>query len=265
MKTIKKSFAILKNSFLNSFSDPGKFYTFFLWHITTALTLLVFWAAVFKIESNFKGYTFKEIILYYVGGKLLSRLLTTGKAATSIQIQIADGTFSQKLIQPLSWNIRNFVTTVGNMLNNSISGIGILIIITLIFNKNFISLYSVPLLFIVAILSTVLNYYLYSIIGILAFYTTNTAGIRTVYGKISDLAAGKIFPLDMLPLEVLGLLKFLPFQYTYFIVMQFYLNRISVRQLIEQIPNQLLWILVAVLIQKFLFSKGIKHYDAIGI
>lgn len=265
MKTIKKIFATTKSVFYNSLSDPSKFYAFFFGHIATALVFLIFWNAVYKINPNFKGYTFEKMVLYYIVGSFFSALTTTGSGAKTIEDQIKTGKFSFRLIQPFNWSLREFVNSMISKLTQSASAFIALIIITIFFNKVFLSSFLVIPFIIALFLAITLNYFLYAIIGILAFYITEIWGIRSIFGRIADITSGKIFPLDILPANLFWLFGILPFNYTHFFIMQIYLGKYSFIESVGQLGIQLLWILITISIYALFYKKGIKHYDSVGI
>ncbi|MBP7859695.1 ABC-2 family transporter protein [Patescibacteria group bacterium] len=265
MTTIKKSFASAKSVFYNSLSDPSKFYSFFFSHLATALVFLIFWQAVFKLNPSFKGYTFEKMVLYYIVGSFFSQLTTSSAGARSIEVAIKSGKFSFNLLQPLNWSIRQYVNTMVSKLMQSTSAFIALIIITFIFNKSFLNLQTIFVFIIALFFAMTLNYFLYGMISILAFYVTEIWGIRSIFGRIADITSGKIFPLDILPANLFFAFGVLPFNYTHFFIMQIYLGKYNFTQSLQQITIQFLWILVTISIYAFFYKKGIKHYDSVGI
>mgnify|MGYP000957375375 CR=1 FL=1 len=94
---------------------------------------------------------------------------------------------------------------------------------------------------------------------------SQVSSLYTSLKVIRNIFAGVIFPLVMLPSDILYIFKILPFAYTSYIPTMFLIKEIPVKIALEQMITGLIWLLVLIILfTKFIWKKGIKKYCAFG-
>ncbi|MFH1895975.1 MAG: ABC-2 family transporter protein, partial [bacterium] len=130
------------------------------------------------------------------------------------------------------------------------------------------SLFSAPHnfeLFLVSLaLGALVNLYVYSLVGCIAFWTVNVWGIVSIYGRMADILGGSLFPLDFLPSKVGTLVGLLPFKYMHYAPISIYLGKADINAAFGIIGIQIFWVLVLSLLYKWVWGRGLKKYDAVG-
>lgn len=121
------------------------------------------------------------------------------------------------------------------------------------------------LLFLVSVgLASVVQFFVFQVLGLLSFWMENTYGIRFAARVVMEVVAGAINPLSFFPRILHDLFLLLPFPLMIYLPMRIYLGKIP----LEQIPFELLkgiaWIAFLVLLYRLLWVKGIRQYVSMG-
>jgi len=100
--------------------------------------------------------------------------------------------------------------------------------------------------------------------ALLAFWVLEVSTFIFILYAFEYIAGGHLFPLDILPPAVLQALNFTPFPYQLFFPVNIYLGRVSGAALYEGLLAQAGWVLAAYLLARFVWSRGIRKYSAVG-
>ena len=122
-----------------------------------------------------------------------------------------------------------------------------------------------PLLFIVSLgLGALVNLYVYSLVGSIAFWTVNVWRIISIYGRMADILSGSLFPLDFLPQKAGTLVGLLPFKYIHYAPISIYLGKADISAAFKIIAIQTAWVIILSLLYKWVWGRGLRKYDAVG-
>lgn len=229
---------------------------------------LFLWTAVFNNASSDQvyGYTFSEMIVYVVLAGLLSKLVATG-FEKKIAEDIKNGGISKFLIKPINYFTYTLSCFIGE---KSIH----LAIMSIIMTIGVISLHVIfgfmitpieVILFIISVIFALcINFVLFYMLGLIAFYLSEVWGI--LYG--ADLAvilvSGGILPLETFGPTLLQLFAYLPFKYIIFFPIQILSGQLTLNEVYFGLGIQIIWIIVLMLIAKFVWTNGLKKYIASG-
>ena len=108
-------------------------------------------------------------------------------------------------------------------------------------------------------------YLVNSLIGLIGFWTLEVWGIVVASGRLIAILNGSLLPLNFFPHSLLRITQFLPFQYMYYVPVSIYLGKMGSAEALRQIFFQAIWVAVLLLFYVFLWRRGIKRYDSVGI
>ena len=103
------------------------------------------------------------------------------------------------------------------------------------------------------------------LIGLIAFWTDEVDGIYSSIDSLKRFFSGGYFPLSLLPQSFVTLSFLLPFAYSIYVPTQLYLRKIDLTTGLKGVAVQLIWIGVLSLIIKFVWTRGLKNYEGVGI
>ena len=176
------------------------------------------------------------------------------------------GQLSAFFIKPISYPFFIFTQSYAEKIIKCLGLIILVFLLSFFFNSIFLMppLINFGLFFISVVFASLINFFIYALVGCLAFWVVKIGGLRSILGRLFDIMSGKIFPLDFLPASVLPFTYFLPFRSMHYLPAVIYLNRLTLPQSLSQIGVQILWIIILCFLYLILWKKGMVKYDSVG-
>jgi ABC-2 type transport system permease protein len=78
------------------------------------------------------------------------------------------------------------------------------------------------------------------------------------------IAGGHLFPLDILPKQIAAVLNWTPFPYQLFFPVSIYLGQTTGDALWRGLFIQTFWVIAFYFVARFVWSRGIRKYSAVG-
>ncbi len=240
---------------------------FIMWRVRQVFVFLIpffMWRAVLAGNQEIYGYTFPSLMTYLFGTTIL-RSLVMGSRTVDLGWMINSGYLTIPLLKPLSIFTFLFSRDIADKIYN-LTFIAIEIPLLLILFKPPVFLQSNPMLILMTTLSVILAIYIYFyiniIFGSIAFWSRDIWASRFLLMVILEFSTGALFPLDMLPEGIGNILYLTPFPYLLFAPLQIYLGQIS--SYVPIILTQIVWVALLYLASKYVWSVGIRNYEAEG-
>ncbi len=245
---------------------------FFAYRLSTFVEIgiqLIIWTAVYKgAGSAIPGYTYEEMVTYVLVGWFFTYFTANYAFERNVSGQIMKGELSMFLLKPMHYLFYIFVFSVGRI---SIA-LGTALVMqtlftTLFFSVLVLSFEPVRLLLIAGML--IAGYFIKLIfaitLGLLSFWITEIDGITTLLNVCRDFLTGGKFPLTLLSGIIGSAILYNPFAYTFFTPTQLFLGKMTVREGLMGLGIEMGWLMVFALIMLFIWRKGLRKYEGIGI
>jgi len=231
------------------------------------LFAIIAWLAVYGARNRVGSYTRSDIITYYLV-VALAWYVIGGRINTQIARGIKDGTLAQHLLKPYvaltyyivgeqTWKIVSFLLALP-----------VYIALVVVFRHDLHLTPTAPRVAL-ALLSTLCSATVFIvmevIIGLLAFWTTNTRNLFEVYDLLLLLASGELVPLALFPAWASGLLTVLPFRYTFSFPVEIFLGKLSSSGMVTGFLWQVGWLVVLSLVARLMWTRGLRRYSATGM
>lgn len=244
-------------------------FLFSLFNFIFPLTIQYFlWTGIFHSSSEdiIYGYTYNQMISYSVFAVLISKIISGGVEWDVLE-DIKNGGFSKFIIRPLNYMRFRISFFLGQKsLNLTITVIVIFIAIAILGVTNGFSTTSIYILssFISILLSVILTFYIYFTLSAISFWIEDSWGVFVVFGVVSNVLSGGVFPLDIFGDKIINIFKYLPFQYTIFFPVNIFVGKYSLDEIVMGLLVQLAWIIIMILVTKLVWHRGMKKYIAVG-
>lgn len=264
---MNKYFAIFKIEFIHFLEYRSEFIAELI-SIFVQLFISAFFAlAFFENTNDVYGYSISTYITYVVLTAVVSKLVNTDIGWVLAE-QIKNGDLSNLLVKPLQFNWYRLFAELSwksHSLFYSLIAIGVTSIVLLKQFTFHIILTRIPIFLIAILMSYFLNRAFRYIVGCLAFWTKDTGGITNFINEVLSILGGKWFPLEFYG-PLFAIVKLLPFSYIYYFPVQLLINRSLEMNAIGRILLiELLWTILFTVIGQFIWRKGIKHFESVGI
>lgn len=173
------------------------------------------WSAVFESQgtAEIAGLTLANTIWYF----LIAEVMELGKIRHDavITAEVKDGSVAYTLTRPYNYLAYHFF----NGLGETVVKMALIFVLGLPIVVYYAGLPTVqaahlPAVLLVATLAIVIDFLVFSIIGLLAFVTEDTSSFRLIYQKLVFILGGLMIPLDFLPAWLQPAARVLPFNLT---------------------------------------------------
>lgn len=173
------------------------------------------WTAVYRGQGSaeISGLTLSATIWYF----LIAEVMELGRSRHDQKIseEVKDGTIAYTMLRPYNYLLYHFFNGLGELLLK----------MTLIFVLGLplvlyfaglppVTLWQLPLVLLVVCGAIMLDFMIFSIIGLLAFVTEDITSFRLIYQKLVFILGGLLLPLDFLPQRLQQIARLLPFNLT---------------------------------------------------
>jgi ABC-2 type transport system permease protein len=225
------------------------------------------WTAAYGGRTELNGMELSQMITYF-GASTLIGYLTMDFADWNLQMLIRTGKFLTFALRPIHHRYFAFSQKVGHrVLGLIFEFIPCYIIFTLLFGINMVpknigwTVLSVALAFL-------MNFYIHYILGMTAFWFTQSSGIRRVFDLLSGVFSGVFIPLVFFPMGLQKALFFLPFPYMSYVPVMVFTGSFTLAGINMAIPLvvciQALAVGITILFSEALYRASMRHFNGVG-
>jgi len=228
---------------------------------------MVIWNAVYSGKETIGGLTLQMMLGYY-SISILINYLVMDFADWNLQMLIHTGKYITFALRPLHHRFFALSQKIGHRILGLIfEFIPVLLILTVVFKLNMIP--DSLLWFILSVVfSFLITFYVNYSIGILGFWLTKTAGIRSAVKLIIALSSGSLIPLSFFPVWCQSLFFFLPFQHTVYVPSMVFIGRYDLAGMTLPIPVivgiQGIFVILMFVLSEVLYRFGNRRFTAVG-
>ena len=226
------------------------------------------WRAIYSGQSgDVAGYTLAQMTSYYLVTTIVDALTAVTEDDWQIAADIKDGNISQFLLKPIDYlTYRLCLYGAGRLVFTACAFVPVAVF--LFFQREHFVLppdtaalgwFAVSL-----VLTGLLQFLISYTMALLAFWVLEVSTFIFILFAFEYIASGHLFPLDILPPLALKALHFTPFPYQLFFPVNIYLGRVSGVALYQGLLVQMLWVVAAYFLARFVWSRGIRKYSAVG-
>jgi ABC-2 type transport system permease protein len=101
-------------------------------------------------------------------------------------------------------------------------------------------------------------------LAMMAFWILEISTIIFIVYSFEYFLGGQMFPVDIMPVGVQAVMKWLPFYYELFCPVAIFLGRLQGIELLQALTIQAGWLIVTWAIAQVMWNRGLGHYQAVG-
>lgn len=225
------------------------------------------WRIIYSMNDIVSGYTFHEMITYYLLVNFLLAFETSSEVSKLMSEEIKNGYFTKYIVKP--------VNTFGYYFSLIISKIAFLAIVNtiamgvwlLVFRNyfelhlSFRALSNSIFIFILGLLFIALLNYFFMI---LTFWVIDTTAFFMIKDNIMEFVTGALVPFSLLPAYVIEGFKYTPFYY-----ILYYPVNICIRGDLSEVHRAFFVLVIScvvlLVIDHGIYKFAIKSYEGVGI
>ncbi len=266
LRTLKKYLAVARIGFQEGLEYRTEFFINLIgWSVRLMISVFLF-AAVYSGRDVIQGYTFKDMITYFL---VIQVLMTFSfiRAEFRICADIQNGDFSNYLVKPISYIGYLMIAELSKNFVRSWLGIGLFgVIIALIQPEFFVNFPygEIPLILVSILLSFFVNSILMVIIALLSFWVVSANRILFMFFAVLSIFSGMLIPIQFFPESLQRFLDFTPFPYIFYYPAKMMIQPGGLDETFRIIAAQLIIIIIEYAIMALMYRIGIKKYEAVG-
>ncbi len=237
--------------------------------IIPLLAIIHVWRAIYegKGGGQVASYGLSQMISYYLVITIVDALTAVTEDDWQIAADIKDGNISQFLLKPMDYLTYRFCLFASSRLVFAAVAVVPTCGFIWLLRDNFVLPPDAATAgwFALSVSLTALLQFLFSFtLALLAFWVLEVATFIFIAFAFEYLAGGHLFPLDLLPPAVAGVLDYTPFPYMLYFPVTIWLGRVTGDALWLGVLVQLLWVAATYALARLVWSRGIQKYSAVG-
>ncbi len=234
------------------------------------MATIFLWRAIYQGKpagESVAGYTLAQMTSYYLLVTIVDALTAVTEDDWQIAADIKDGNISQFLLKPIDYlSYRLCLFGAGRLIYTAVAlaPVGLFIFFL---RKYFVAPASAAAFgwFLVSVVLTALLQFLMSYtMALLAFWVLEVSTFIFILFAFEYIAGGHVFPLDILPPTLAHILQWTPFPYQLFFPVSVYLGQTTGADFWRGLLIQSIWVVVAYVVARTVWNRGIKKYCAVG-
>ncbi|MBR3162252.1 MAG: ABC-2 family transporter protein [Bacilli bacterium] len=235
-----------------------------------------FWGLLYIfIYKTFYSYTaitsinFKELMCYVWLNQAFITLTFLNYNDNEITNAIKNGAVSYELCRPYDLYWWWFIKLISKRYSKVILRFLPIIIFSFLLPKPYnlslpVSINAFILFLITLFLGSIIITTINIIVNGIVFFTLDDKGISSLIYNIGSLFSGILIPLPLLPKYILNICNYLPFKYIGDLSFRVYSGNIGITNAINNIIISTIWIVIFVIIGKFIFKIALKKVSIQG-
>lgn len=258
--------SLMRNSIATMIQYRGEVALWALWGIVYPIVSLAMWSAAIAGSGgqSLAGYDVRAFAAYFMLSMVVSHLITAWDAY-EFGYLVRSGSLSPLLLRPL-------LPIWSSITDNLAYKLVTLVILIPIWAglawwtrpalEGTLAHYAVGL--VALALAAVLTYLWGYCIATLAFWTTRNDGVAEFWFGGSLIFGGRLAPLALLPFPLQIVSMLLPFRWTVWFPIEVLSGRMPLTQAGLGLLAQCAWLIAGILLFRWMWSRGVRRYSAVG-
>jgi ABC-2 type transport system permease protein len=232
------------------------------------IAMISVWRTIYGGQDHdVGGYTLAQMISYYLVVTIVDMLTAVNEDDWQIASDIKDGAISQFLVKPIDYlRYRLCLFLAGRAIYTvfALVPVGIFIAVQHEYFVTPANAATVGWFGLSIIMTALLQFFMSYAMALLAFWVLEVSTFIFILFAFEYIAGGHLFPLDILPPLMAKVLSFTPFPYQLYFPVSIYVGRSTGAALYQGLFIQFAWVVLAYLFARFMWSRGIRKYSAVG-
>jgi ABC-2 type transport system permease protein len=255
--------ALIKNTWQSWIQHRGFFFLLAFGWMLPLLVYLFIWSAAAG-DGTISGLTQESLAGYYLI-LILANQLTYATTNWTVGDNIRYGQISRWLLQPMSPIYHALSQEIAGKVVFMLFSVPITALLALIIRPQFNLSWGQALQFLPAIaLAWALRFFWGYWLALLAFWVTRADSLLALQDSLIFLLGGHLAPIALLPPGMQTLARLLPFRYMSAFPVEVLTGQLGGQETLTGLVIQLGWTVLAIALYRWVWTRGIRHYEAVG-
>ena len=268
MNRFRKYMAALSMGVANSMEYRADFFMRLISTVFPIIIQIFLWLAIYGGSESkvLYGFTLPQIILYAFMAGAVGQFVNTGIESV-INSDIHAGGLARFLTQPVAYVPFRLMGVFGQKALNGAVMLLLAGVLALVFGAGLGLRLDAGMLLLFApalILAVVLNFFLFFLISLTAFWLTEVGSFFHAINVVVMVVSGGVFPVEVLGGAFVSVMRWLPFLYTINFPVRVLSGSLDMGQALYGLMIQAGWIAALAALSHGLWKTGLRKYVAVG-
>ncbi len=268
MSSLVKYGSVFNTGLQNTFVYRWNFLLRSLFGLVPLAGTVFIWKALFESRGeDIGGFDFGQMIFYFLMILLVDNLVTPTEDEWQIAAEIREGQINNFLSRPvdyLAYRVSLFLSA--RLLYTALTILPVLAVF--VWFREFITLprdpLTWPLFFVLLVMAAAIQFLIAYALAMLAFWILEISTVVFILYSFEYYLSGRLFPLEVMPGWVQGVLVWLPFPYELYFPVAVFLERVQGAELWRGLAIQTLWVILCYLGARFMWHRSLRRYESVG-
>ncbi|MBI2805299.1 MAG: ABC-2 family transporter protein [Planctomycetes bacterium] len=267
---LRKYLKILRISLVERLAYRADFFLTTFLRFLPLITTFLLWEAIYRGSGTdqIAGFTRDSMIAYLLLVQISRMFSSMPGLSTGIARDIRDGNLKKYLLQPIDmlWYLLSYrgAHKIAYIATTALP-YGVLF---LLFHEVFTlpSAWTWVAYIVSLLLAFLIGFFFEACIGVAGFWILEVTSLMYIINIVNFFISGQMFPLDLLERYpyVLDVLNVLPFHYLAYFPAMVFLEKKQGTELLVGLLIEALWALALILLSRWMYRLGLRHYSAYG-
>jgi ABC-2 type transport system permease protein len=234
-------------------------------HVLEPLVYLIVWSTVSNTGGGSVGdYSTREFAAYFIVLMLVNHVTYTW-IMYEFEYRVREGMFSVALLKP----VHPIHSDIADNISSKVITLPLMLLIAGGLALMFHPVLAPPLWAVIAAIPAltfafILRFLLEWTLAQSAFWITRVNAINQIYFVLVLFLSGQIAPLTLFPAPVQVIASILPFRWTISFPVELLLGRLTSTAFWTGLGAQVVWLVIASALLRFVWRAGVRIYSAVG-
>lgn len=233
------------------------------------VTQIFLWSAIFSAagDGRIAGYQYREMVAYYLLTMISRAFSSMPGLASTIAMDIRQGTIKKYLIQPIDMLGYLLLSRVAHKLVYyavALLPYALVFFLCRGFFDGWPSAGTLAAFVASLVMSFLLGFFLEATIGMVGFWFLEVSSLLFVYMLFNFFISGHMFPIDILPPLAQRAATLIPLHYLAYFPAAVFLEKVQGTDLAVGLAVQAGWVVAMALVARLAFRRGVRRYSAFG-
>jgi ABC-2 type transport system permease protein len=265
---MQKYWHVVKIGFANTLVYRFNFFFRGAFSLIPLLATIYLWRTIYRDQTGpIAGYSLAGMISYYLMVTIVDTLTAVNEDDWQIAADIKDGNISQFLLKPINYlAYRLCLFFSGKLIYTAVSLVPVGIFI-FCWRHDFVGPQggvAFGCFLLSTLLTGLLQFFMSYTMALMAFWLLEVSTLIFMVFALEYIAGGHLFPLNILPPVMARILDCTPFPYQLYFPVGIYLGQVRGMAIGRGLLIQTGWVLFFFILARFVWSRGIRKYSAVG-
>ena len=260
MNNMKSYLYIAKMRFISTLAYKFDVVVTMLGNILVMLTTIFIWHTVYSGKGSVAGVNESQMVTYAILAALLNTLQDTQVQNTIVQ-KVVTGEIAIDFLRPVNLLLSWMSDDIGSNISWFFLNLVPVVLLSALFFKPVLAVSGLALFLLPAavVLSFLLVWLMFCIVGMLAFWFMELGNLGIVQGQLIRLLSGVFIPLWFFPDWVQTVSRYLPFQYMSQFPLSICIGKVGTEGAIKGVVIQFIWVVFLGIVLHLIWERAQKH------